>query len=106
MHRGILIGKLTRAVQHRFEHTVFSGIVLIHLTHKGHKRIATIKLIITQRIIAVAFTETLIIVAMAFVLRKVLHLSRKGAGRNAPDRADGTGKGLLRVFALIDIRCS
>ena len=103
VHGIARVRNLAAAINRILEHAVFLGIVVVDLLHKRNERPTTVELVITQRVIAVAIRKALVIVAMALVLGKVLHLGGHVNKRNALDRPQHAREGLLGVETLIDI---
>ncbi len=103
VHGIARVGNLAAAINRILEHAVFFGVVVVGLFHKRDERPTTVELVITQRVIAVAIRKALIIVAMALVLGKVLHLGGHVNKRNALDRPQHAREGLLGIETLIDI---
>ena len=85
VHGIARVGNLAAAINRILEHAVFFGVVVVGLLHKRNERPSTVELVITQRVIAVAIRKALVIVAMALVLGKVLHLGGHVNKRNALD---------------------
>ena len=103
VHGIARVGNLAAAINRILEHAVFFGVVVVGLLHKRNERPSTVELVITQRVIAVAIRKALVIVAMALVLGKVLHLGGHVNKRNALDRPQHAREGLLGIETLIDI---
>ena len=103
VHGIARVGNLTAAINRFLEHTVFFGAVVVGLLHKRDERPTPVELVIAQRVITVAIREALVVVAMALVLGKVLHLGSHVDKRNALDRPQHAREGLLGVETLIDI---
>ena len=103
VHDITRVGNLAAAINRILEHAVFFGVVVVGLLHKRNERPTTVELVITQRVIAVTVRKALVVVAMALVLGKVLHLGSHVDKRNALDRPQHAREGLLGVKALIDI---
>ena len=103
VHDITRVGNLAAAINRILEHAVFFGVVVVGLLHKRNERPTTVELVITQRVIAVTVRKALVVVAMALVLGKVLHLTGHVDKRNALDRPQHAREGLLGVEALIDI---
>ena len=102
-HGIVRVGNLAAAINRILEHAVFFGVVVVGLLHKRNERPTTVELVITQRVIAVTVRKALVVVAMALVLGKVLHLGSHVDKRNALDRPQHAREGLLGVETLIDI---
>ena len=96
-------GNFAAAINRILEHAVFFGVVVVGLLHKRNERPTPVELVIAQRVITVAIREALVVVAMALVLGKVLHLGSHVDKRNALDRPQHAREGLLGVETLIDI---
>ena len=103
VHGIARVGNLAAAINRILEHAVFFGVVVVGLLHKRDERPTTVELVITQRVVAVTIRKALVIVAMALVLGKVLHLGSHVDKRNALDRPQHAREGLLGVETLIDI---
>ena len=103
VHGIARVGNLAAAIDRVLEHAVFFGVVVVGLLHKRDERPAAIELVIAQRVIAVPIRKALVVVAMALVLGKVLHLGGDVDKRNALDRPQHAREGLLGVKTLIDI---
>ena len=103
VHGIARVGNLAAAINRIFEHAVLGRIVVVNLLHKRNERPAAIKLIVAQCVIAVTIRKSLVVVAMALVLGKVLHLGSHVDKRNTLDRPQHAREGLLGVETLIDI---
>ena len=103
VHGIARVGNLAAAINRILEHAVLGRIVVVNLLHKRNERPTTVELVIAQRVVAVTIRKALVIVAMALVLGKVLHLGSHVDKRNALDRPQHAREGLLGVKALIDI---
>ena len=103
VHGIARVGNLAAATDRVLEHAVFFGVVVVGLLHKRDERPAAIELVIAQRVVTVTVRKTLVIVSMALVLGKVLHLGGHVDKRNALDRPQHAREGLLGVETLIDI---
>ena len=69
--------KFAAAIDDRLEHAVLLRIVAVALLHEVDERIATIKLVETHGMIAVAIAKAQIVIAAALVLGEVLQLGGK-----------------------------
>ena len=103
VHGIARVGNLAAAINRILEHAVFFRAVVVDLLHKRNERPAAIKLIVAQCVIAVTVRKALVVVAMALVLGKVLHLGSHVDKRNALDRPQYARERLLGVETLIDI---
>ena len=103
IHGVVCVGNLAAAIDCSLKHAVLSRIVVIDLLHKRNKRPTAVELVITQRVVSVAIRKTLVVIAVALVLGKVLHLVSHVDKRNALNRPQHAREGLLDVQALIDI---
>ena len=103
VHGIARVGNLAAAINRILEHAVFFGVVVVGLLHKRNERPTAVELVIAQRVITVAIRKALVVVAMALVLGKVLHLGSHVYKRNALDRPQHAREGLLGVEAFVDI---
>ena len=103
VHDITRVGNLAAAINRILEHAVFFGAVVVDLLHKRNERPAAVELVIAQRVIAVTVRKALVVVTMALVLGKVLHLGGHVDKRNALNRPQHAREGLLGVETLIDI---
>ena len=103
VHGVASVGNLAATIDRGLKHAVLGRIVVVDLLHKRNERPSTVELVITQRVITVAIRKALVIVAMALVLGKVLHLVGHVDKRNTLNRPQHARERLLGVEALIDI---
>ena len=103
MHGVACVGDIAPAVNCRLKHAVLGRIVVIDLLHKRDERPASVKLVVTERVVTIAVRKALVIVAVALILGKVLHLAGHIDKRDALDRPQHARERLLGIKALIDI---
>ena len=103
VHGIARVGNLAAAINRILEHAVFFGVVVVGLLHKRDERPTTVELVIAQRVITVAIRKALVVITMALVLGKVLHLGSHVDKRNALDRPQHARERLLGVETFVDI---